>query len=131
MASLGSDTMRSIKVGHKMSLHKSSGVQEICAIASPGVPYKETDKSERAETLDWMNTRIVAPVKDVAVGAGARINQQLTIDKTPLTEYIPEAQGIIRLYFVFEEELKGIVAKGGIKEYINTGAGYMKDLPVG
>ena len=39
------------------------------------------------------------PNKDVSVGAGARINQNLDVDKLALSEYIETPQSLIRLYF--------------------------------
>ena len=71
-----------------------------------------------------------APNKEVAVGAGARINQKLEVDKLALGEYIETPQSLVRLYFVFEDQLKDILDKGGIKELRQNG-GFMKNLPVG
>lgn len=68
--------------------------------------------------------------KDVSVGAGARIDQRLDTDKTALTEYFPEPQAIIRLYFVFEDQLNDIVEKGGIRKIENNKA-FLENLPVG
>ena len=65
--------------------------------------------------------------KDVSVGAGARIQQELKIDTLPLKEWFQEPQSLIRLYFVFGEQLETIVRNGGIKKLENKEAGFMTD----
>ena len=70
-------------------------------------------------------------VKDVSVGAGARIKQNLALDKTPLGEWGEKPESLITLYFVFEEQLEAIIEKGGIKELKNKPQGYLENIPVG
>lgn len=70
-------------------------------------------------------------VKDVSVGAGARIRQNLELDKTPLNEWGEKPESLITLYFVFEEQLEAIIEKGGIRELENQPQGYLENVPVG
>jgi len=72
-----------------------------------------------------------ASMRDVSVGAGAKISQSLQHDMLPLSEWHPEPQGLIRLYFVFENQLNTIVNNGGIKMLGNKPLGFMNNLPVG
>jgi hypothetical protein len=65
--------------------------------------------------------------KNVSVGAGAKINQKLEIDTLPLDEWYQEPQGLIRLYFVFGEQLNTIINNGGIKKLESVENGYMNN----
>ena len=71
------------------------------------------------------------PVKDVSVGGGARINQSLSPDPLALDAWTEKESGLIRLYFVFEEQFRQIVEKGGIKDISGTEEGYLSGLPLG
>jgi len=75
--------------------------------------------------------RDIVPSKDVAIGAGAIINQNLSLDKRPLNEYYAEPQATIRLYFVFEEEFKEIIKRGGIRKIEEKEGGFLNGVPVG
>jgi hypothetical protein len=66
----------------------------------------------------------------VAVGAGARIRQDLTQDPLALSDWKPEASEILRLYFVFREKFAAIADKG-VLDLSGNKEGYLKDLPVG
>jgi hypothetical protein len=68
--------------------------------------------------------------KDVAVGAGA-IDQKLTVDNRPLDEYHQDAKATMRIYFVFEDELKNYIHKGGIHEHAQVAGGSLAGVPVG
>jgi len=70
-------------------------------------------------------------IKDVSVGAGARIRQNLELDTTPLSEWGEKPESLITLYFVFEEQLEAIIEKGGIKELENKPEGYLQNVSVG
>jgi hypothetical protein len=69
--------------------------------------------------------------KEVAVGAGAKINQKLLIDTLPLSEWIKEPQALIRLYFVFNEQLNTIIRNGGIKIPEKKENGYLQEIKIG
>lgn len=69
-----------------------------------------------------------APVRSVAVGAGAMIRQDLSPDTLSVADWKSESAGIIRLYFCFEEQFKHIVGKG-VKDIDGDKEGFMKGLP--
>lgn len=96
--------------------------------------------SSRGATITETSYRCAEPMpfekkvqmkKDVSVGAGAKINQSLEVDKLSLDEYIDKPQALIRLYFVFEEQLESIISKGGTVELKSKEGGYIDGLPVG
>ena len=51
----------------------------------------------------------LACVKEVSVGAGAEITQELRQDSLEVSEWKPKAAAVIRLYFVFKDEFKAII----------------------
>lgn len=69
--------------------------------------------------------------KDVSVGAGAKIAQNLEIDQTPLDEWGEKPEAVTTLYFVFSEQLEQIIEKGGIKRLEDKKEGYLENVPVG
>ena len=84
------------------------------------------------EDCEEKTSSIILPSeeKDVSVGAGAEINQDLRPDNTPLTDWKEEPSSIIRLYFVFRKKFEKIVAKG-LVDLDGNKEGYLKGLPVG
>lgn len=70
--------------------------------------------------------------KEVSVGAGAKIQQDLATDSLGLEGWQDKPSGLIRLYFCFEEQFREIV-KGGLidLEEIKNNDGFLKGLPVG
>ncbi len=81
--------------------------------------------------LDIHTDSLEAVKKDVAVGAGAEINQDLSPDPLAPTDWKEEPSAIIRLYFVFEPEFNDIVKRGGIKNLDGDPEGFLKGIPVG
>jgi hypothetical protein len=71
--------------------------------------------------------------KDVSVGAGAIIRQNLTTDTSSISDWNDEPEGVIRLYFAFSEQLQEIVEKGGINnvQKEESQQGYMEGVTVG
>ena len=96
-------------------------------------PLTRSIKSEQKFMSELSDTEIkpyfnnIRKTTDVSVGAGARINQKLEIDTLPLEQWFPEPQALIRLYFVFSEQLQTIVRNGGIKKLENVENGYMNE----
>jgi len=66
----------------------------------------------------------------VAVGAGAKIRQELKEDDQDLSNWKEEPSSMIRLYFVFEEQFTDIV-KGGVLDLNGKQEGFLDGLPVG
>lgn len=71
--------------------------------------------------------------KDVSVGAGAQIRQDIETCSLGVNGWQEQYSGIIRLYFCFEEQFNDILSKGGIKDFISNPdkKGYLKNIPVG
>jgi len=69
--------------------------------------------------------------KDVSVGAGAKICQEIEPDPLEIEEWNEKPSAIIRLYFVFEPQFKKMLREGGIKDIIGDDVGFLKNVPVG
>jgi hypothetical protein len=69
--------------------------------------------------------------KDVSVGAGAKIQQDLETDNLGLDGWQDKHTAVVRLYFCFEEQFKQIVENGGVKDLKSNKNGYLDKLPVG
>ena len=65
------------------------------------------------------------------ISTGARIAQKLSSDPLALDAWTEKESGLIRLYFVFENQFRQIVEKGGIKDVSGTEEGYLSGLPIG
>ena len=97
------------------------------SMSHPEISPYEIDHSIAEEPRDISPQQI----KDVSVGAGARINQMLEVDTLALDEYKEDPYALIRLYFVFQSQLKQILDLGGINPLENKPEGYMENLKVG
>ncbi len=69
--------------------------------------------------------------KEVSIGAGAVIDQALAVDTRPLADYHSEPQALMRIYFVFEPQLKEIISKGGIQKIEGKKKGFLHEVKVG
>ena len=69
-------------------------------------------------------------VKSVSVGGGAQIRQNLQPDTLAADDWKPEPHAIIRLYFVFKEQMDQIL-NGGVVSVAGKPEGFMAGLPVG
>ena len=96
---------------------------------SLGVPCSN-EISEMDMSEIEVRTTDLSEIKDVSVGAGAKIHQDLRPDPLALTEWKQEPSSVIRLYFVFENQFREILSKG-VKDLEGDRAGYLQDLPVG
>ncbi len=68
--------------------------------------------------------------KEVGVGAGAEIKQDLQLDPLPLSGWEEEPASVMRIYFVFEDQFKKIVEKG-MKNLEGHKEGFLSGLQVG
>ena len=103
---------------------------EICAVSA----VDNDSFGDKSAVMDFMGSvEEVEPeaVKEVAVGAGAAINQALQVDNRPLEDYHSSPQALIRIYFVFEPQLRDIVQTGGIKRIEGSKEGFLKGMPIG
>lgn len=70
------------------------------------------------------------PQKEVSVGAGAKIRQELPQDNYPLDSWKDKPDSVMTIYFVFQEEFDAMAA-GGFKDFKDCKDGMLKGLPVG
>ncbi len=91
--------------------------------------FFESEEKTSAMDLDC-DVAEEKPTKEVAVGAGARIRQDLEPDTLKVRDWQIKPSAVMRLYFVFYEEFKQIVAKG-TRDIVGSKEGFLKDLPVG
>jgi len=70
------------------------------------------------------------PSKEVGVGAGAKIDQEIKNDTRDVTYWKEKPSAVIRLYFVFQDEFSYYVSKG-LRNIEGDKEGYLSGLPVG
>lgn len=85
---------------------------------------------ERGITLDQVTEPCPAPKKEVAVGAGAKIRQELPEDSYPLDSWKDTPDSVMTIYFVFQEEFDKM-ASDGFKDFRDCEDGMLKGIPVG
>ena len=70
------------------------------------------------------------PVKEVSVGAGAKINQELAPDPYALDTWKDTPDASMVIYFVFQEKLEELKA-GGLIDLVGKKEGMLDGVPVG
>ena len=70
------------------------------------------------------------PQKEVAIGAGAKIRQQLPKDAYPLDSWNDKPDAVMTIYFVFQEEFNKM-AEGGFHDFKDCKDGMLAGIPVG
>jgi len=70
------------------------------------------------------------PVKEVSVGAGARIKQELVPDPYDLSSWKDTPDAVMTIYFVFQEKFEELKA-GGFKDLEGHPEGTLANIPVG
>lgn len=102
-----------------------------CEIEDVSNILRSTPNDISRKLITYHNSMDKTEIKAVSVGAGAKIDQDLLPDTLEVDEWRPEPSGIIRLYFVFQNEFEKMLEEGGIKDISGTDAGYMEGLPQG
>lgn len=69
-------------------------------------------------------------VKDVSIGAGAKIAQNLKNDPYDLDSWKDTPDSVMTIYFVFQEKLEEIKA-GGMRNLNGAPEGFLQGLSVG
>ncbi len=69
-------------------------------------------------------------VKEVSIGAGARIRQALNPDSYPLDSWNEAPAAVMTIYFVFQEKFEQLKARG-MRDVTGTKEGMLKNIPVG
>jgi hypothetical protein len=70
------------------------------------------------------------PVKEVCIGAGAKIRQALNIDSYPLDSWCDTPDAVMTIYFVFQEKFEELKA-GGMRGLEGVKNGMLEGIPVG
>jgi len=70
------------------------------------------------------------PVKEVSIGAGAKICQNLNLDVYPLDSWHDTPDAVMTIYFVFQEKFEELKA-GGLRDLEGVKNGMLQGLPVG
>ena len=69
-------------------------------------------------------------VKEVSIGAGAKINQCLNHDTYPLDSWKEAPDSVMTIYFIFQEKFEELKA-GGMRNLEGSPEGILAGLPVG
>lgn len=70
------------------------------------------------------------PVKEVSIGAGAKIRQELNRDTYSLDSWKEAPDAVMTIYFVFPEKLEELKSKG-MRNISSAKEGMLQNLPVG
>lgn len=70
------------------------------------------------------------PEKEVSIGAGAKIRQELPEDSYPVDSWKDKPDSVMTIYFVFQEEFNKM-AEGGFKDFKDCKDGMLSGIPVG
>jgi hypothetical protein len=71
-----------------------------------------------------------APVKEVSVGAGAKIFQNLISDPNSLNSWKEAPDCVMTVYFVFQQEFEKLKA-GGLRDLEGSKEGFLSNVTVG
>lgn len=83
-----------------------------------------------SEQYSIQQRSVFVPEKEVSIGAGAKIHQELPKDNSPLEDWKDVPDSVMTIYFVFQEEFLKM-ASGGFRDFIDCKDGMLKGLPVG
>jgi hypothetical protein len=109
---------------------KTSGGIVLNDCAPPGSYDKYERDILRSATVQSLRGASPGENAKVAVGAGARIQQELRDDPLGIKDWKDEPSAIVRLYFVFEKKFARIMEKG-VLDLKGDDSGYLKGVKVG
>lgn len=91
----------------------------------PGSPLRSMSVRYSAQVRE-----VEPPKKQVAVGAGAKIRQDLEEDPYPLDTWKDKPDSVMTIYFVFKEQVDKMLEAGTV-EVTEQSDGMLKGMPVG
>lgn len=97
---------------------------DIMCAAAPAAPVQISKMFRSAVRMDYQ------PKKEVAIGAGAKISQDLIEDPYPLDTWKDTPDSVMTIYFVFKEEVDRMLSKG-VVDTTEKPEGMLEGLPVG
>lgn len=133
--SFGSSTCASFNSGRVFGSSSFSGPKSF------GSRDRNFSSESRDSPLDFSSESTISPPRcfsstrgkaraEVGLGAGARIKQSVAKARHTATDWEEKPTGVIRVYFVFQEEFEGYAA-AGLRDLEGSREGYLEDLPVG
>lgn len=90
----------------------------------------ETNTKAKLKRLNNVRYRSIEPVKEVSIGAGAKINQELVADPYALDTWKESPDASMVIYFVFQKKLEELMA-GGMVDLVGKKEGMLDGIPVG
>ena len=129
MGSMGTLKKMSASRGFSKSLSKSSSedtghMRNVLRCATVGASM------DMAEGLFERERSMPTPVKEVSIGAGARINQSLNADPYALDTWKDAPDSVMTVYFVFQEKFEELRSKG-VRDLSGNKEGFLAEIPVG
>jgi len=93
-------------------------------------PVPKTKAKKAPQSIRMAKVEHYEPKQEVAIGAGAKINQELVPDPYPLDTWKDAPDSVMTIYFVFKEEVDRMLSKG-VVEITEKTDGMLEGLPVG
>jgi hypothetical protein len=115
------------EVGNKGSSEDS---RVYCCSAAPADMSADVVDAFHDEVKGLIDTDFQKPVKEVSVGAGAKIEQNLVQDPFPLDSWCDKPEAVMTIYFVFQEKFEELKA-GGLRDLSGKPEGMLAGMPVG
>jgi len=97
---------------------------------TPRIRAKMMGKTVRFHSSDISEEVKSQPVKEVAIGAGAKIQQELVLDPYELDSWKDTPDAVMTIYFVFQEKFEELKA-GGLRDIQGSPEGMLANVPVG
>ena len=135
-AATGVNTFLTNEVIHSQELKLRSDTKCSCNFMSSNVPEQNligricTSEDVHEDTTFEKRDLNLKETKEVSVGAGAKINQELPVDSYPLDTWKDTPDAVMTVYFVFQEKFEELRA-GGIRDLEGVKEGMLEGLPVG
>lgn len=108
-----------------------SGDSQIrCCSATPADMSAEVIDVFRDEVKGLIDSDLRKSVKEVSIGAGAKIEQKLVQDLFPLDSWCDKPEAVMTIYFVFHEKFEELKA-GGLRDLSGKLEGMLAGMPVG
>jgi len=120
-----SDSPQALYYASAMS--DTSGVPMACATGPADMGLIGEVDCVRGFSAERVEAKIV---KEVSVGAGAKISQALAADPHPLDSWCDAPESVMTIYFVFQEKFEELRA-GGMRDLEGKPEGMLSGVPVG
>jgi hypothetical protein len=128
-SSLGNSGVSQVYYSSSQTLGCSSSDPVACAAAESHTPKLFKSKIS-TRGIGGQSVSALAPVKEVSIGAGAKIRQDLQLDPYPLDSWCEKPGAAMTIYFVFHEKFEEIKA-GGMRDVEGKPEGMLSGVPVG